>query len=326
MNGMNGFVSGYNRPESARHMLGLAGLSGDTRSFTTTRLEDQVELNVDGPLFADPSVFTSAKFYSIDPAKQRREESELRRAKEAAEDMIRRKDTFLAMVSHELRAPLTPAFGAIDLLIDDQNISEENKALLEIVKENIEIEMRLVEDLQEMTRLANGKLSLELKQIDAHNVVRKAIAVCMSDFERKNLQITVTLEASKATVAGDSLRLQQVIWNLLKNATKFTPEGGAICISTRNDSAGHLSIEVADTGRGIDGEILPIIFNAFEQGSKTTTRDFGGLGLGLAITKMLVEMHGGQIHASSEGRGEGATFTVTMNTIAENGSGPVQDI
>lgn len=253
--------------------------------------------------------------YALDPVEQRQEERDLRRAKEAAEDLIRTKDTFLAMVSHELRTPLTPAFGAIDMLMDDQNMSEENRMLLEIVRENIEIEMRLIEDLQEMTRLSNGKLSLQLGQIDAHDVIRKAIAVCMSDFERKNLHITVNLEASNTTVDGDPIRLQQVVWNLLKNAIKFTPEGGSICISTRNDLNGHLSIEIADTGRGIEEQTLPIIFNAFEQGSKTITHDFGGLGLGLAITRMLVEMHGGRIYATSEGADRGAVFTVEMNVL-----------
>lgn len=238
-------------------------------------------------------------------------------AQEAAESMIRAKDRFFAILSHELRTPLAPAFSAVHALMDDPDISRENKMLLEIIEGNIGIEMQLIEDMLDMTRLAHGKIVLQLQPVDVHDVVRKALAVCLSDIERKNLRLMVDLNAAHAVVDGDPVRLQQVIWNLLKNAAKFTPEGGGIFVSSRNDRSGHVIIEVADTGIGIDAQVLPFIFNAFEQGGKSVTQNFGGLGLGLSISRMLVEMIGGGIHASSGGRGQGATFTVEMNTIPE---------
>lgn len=245
----------------------------------------------------------------------KREKLECLRAREAAESVIRAKDQFLAILSHELRTPLTPAFSAVHALMDDPDISGENKMLLGIIEGNIGIEMQLIEDLLDMTRLTHGKIAVQLRPVDAHDVVRKAITVCMPDIQRKNLSITVDLKASHAVVNGDPVRLQQVIWNLLKNSAKFTPEGGSICISSSNDINGHIIIAVADTGIGIDKQILPIIFNAFEQGEKSITQNFGGLGLGLAISRMLMEMLGGRIQASSDGRGLGSTFSVEMNTI-----------
>ncbi len=238
-------------------------------------------------------------------------------AREAAESLIRAKDRFLAILSHELRTPLTPVFSALHMLMDDPDMSGENKILLEIIEGNIGIEMQLIEDLLDMTRLTHGKIVVQLRPIDAHDVVRKALAVCMPDIERKSIRVTADLSASHAAVNGDSMRLQQVIWNLLKNSAKFTPEGGSIYISTSNDSSGHLIIRVADTGIGIDQQMLPLIFNAFEQGEDCITQKFGGLGLGLAISRMLMEMLGGQISASSDGRGRGAAFTVEMDTIPE---------
>lgn len=243
------------------------------------------------------------------------------RAKEIAEALIQAKDRCLAIVSHELRTSLTPICVAIDMLMDDPCISDENRKLLEMVKENVEIEMRLINDLLEMTRLSNGKIVMEMRQVDVHDVIQKAILVCAPDCRRKNIDVSVDLSASDVIVNGDPTRLEQVIWNLLKNAAKFTPEGGRIHIRTWNDERGHLLIEVSDTGIGIEKEALQVIFNAFEQGDETIAQNFGGLGLGLAISRMLVELLGGRIHASSEGPGHGAAFTVELTTrISRSGS------
>lgn len=237
------------------------------------------------------------------------------RAKEIAEALVQAKDRCLAIVSHELRTPLTPIAGAVDMLMDDPDISAENMMLLEMVRENVVIEMQLINDLLEMTRLSNGKIVLEMKPIDAHVIVRKAVLVCASDCERKNLSVTADLSASDTIINGDPIRLEQVFWNLLKNSAKFTPERGCIHIRTWNDESGHLLIEVSDTGIGIEKQALQVIFNAFEQGDRAIAQNFGGLGLGLAISRMLVEMLGGRIYASSEGRGRGAAFTVELDAM-----------
>jgi signal transduction histidine kinase/DNA-binding response OmpR family regulator len=217
----------------------------------------------------------------------------------------RAKDSFLAMLSHELRTPLTPVLTSVVGLEQSQDLSEEMRASLQMIRRNVELEARLIDDLLDLTRISKGKVQLNLAEVDAHLLLRSALEICQADIEKKNLVLRTEFAAEKVALEADPARLQQIFWNLIKNAVKFTPKGGGLEIRTENRD-GELRVEVADTGIGIDAETLPKIFNAFEQGERS---QFGGLGLGLAISKALVETHHGKLIAESEGRDKGSRFT-----------------
>jgi signal transduction histidine kinase/response regulator RpfG family c-di-GMP phosphodiesterase len=216
------------------------------------------------------------------------------------------KDRFLAMLSHELRTPLTPVLTSVLALESDENISSEARDSLQMIRRNVELEARLIDDLLDLTKISKGKVQLCLQHVDAHLLLRSALDICQSEIGNKHLKLETDLAASKVDLLADPARLQQIFWNLIKNAVKFTPEYGSLTIATANDEDGLLRVRIADSGVGIDVESLPKIFKAFEQGERTK---MGGLGLGLAITKALVETHDGRITAESAGRGKGATFT-----------------
>jgi signal transduction histidine kinase/DNA-binding response OmpR family regulator len=217
----------------------------------------------------------------------------------------RAKDSFLAMLSHELRTPLTPVLTSVLGLEQSDNLPDEMRASLQMIRRNVELEARLIDDLLDLTRISKGKVQLNLEKADAHLLLRSALEICEADIEKKKLTLRTEFAAKNDSLEADPARLQQIFWNLIKNAVKFTPEGGQLGIRTENRD-GTLCVEVSDTGMGIDEETLPKIFNAFEQGERT---QFGGLGLGLAISKALVETHHGRLIAQSEGRDKGATFT-----------------
>lgn len=220
------------------------------------------------------------------------------------------KDKFLAVLSHELRTPLTPALAAVQAL-QEEDVPEDTRFLLEIIQRNIELEARLIDDLLDLTRIIKGKLKLDMETIDLHTIIRHVLDIVATDISAKHQEFSVTLAAEHHHVRGDSARLQQVLWNVMKNAIKFTPEQGSITLTTRSDG-NRMFIDVVDNGIGIDAAILPLIFNAFEQGEDNITQRFGGLGLGLAISRLLMTMHDGSIEAASEGPGRGATFTISM--------------
>jgi len=234
-----------------------------------------------------------------------------RQARAVAERASRAKDEFLAVLSHELRTPLTPVLLTVTLMEGYPGLSEEVRRDLATVRRNVELEARLIDDLLDLTRIARGKLKLDLQTADAHALVRSACEICNQGEEVK---LTIDLSATRHHVRGDPARLQQVFWNLLNNAYKFTPAGGRITVTSRNTPDGKLRVEVTDTGVGIDPELLPRIFAAFEQGH-TEARRFGGLGLGLAISKALVDAQGGRLAARSDGPGTGATFVVELPTV-----------
>jgi HAMP domain-containing protein/signal transduction histidine kinase/CheY-like chemotaxis protein len=221
------------------------------------------------------------------------------------------KDQFLAMLSHELRTPLTPVVAsALELEAEEalpQNIHES----LEMIRRNVELEARLIDDLLDLTRISKGKVQLNFEVVDAHRLLQNALEIYQSEINRKNLRLQLDLAAEKVYLRADPARLQQIFWNLINNAVKFTPERGEINISTTNDDDGQLRVQIADTGFGIESEALPKIFDAFEQGTRTQS---GGLGLGLAISKTLVEAHKGAIWAESPGRNQGTRFTLTFPT------------
>ena len=215
------------------------------------------------------------------------------------------KDRFLAMLSHELRTPLTPVLTSL-LALEFEGLPEAVQPSLQMIRRNVELEARLIDDLLDLTRISKGKVQLSLEIVDAHVLLRNALEICQSDIDHKHLGLDLQLKAARVHLKADPARLQQVFWNLIKNAVKFTPEGGRLTIQTSNDDDHQLCVEVSDTGCGIDAQSLPRIFKAFEQGERAR---FGGLGLGLAISKALVETHHGTITASSAGCDQGATFT-----------------
>jgi signal transduction histidine kinase len=251
-----------------------------------------------------------------DRSARRQAERDVREARDLAEAANRAKDHFLAVLSHELRTPLTPVLTAIQTMEADPNLAVEFREPVQMIRRNVQLEVKLIDDLLDLTRVSRGKLELNLQPTEAHESIRQVISICSSDLRGKRLSITTDLSAKQCTVRADPARLQQILWNLLKNAVKFTPEGGSISVTTRDDPAGQFEASVSDTGIGIDPEILPKVFDAFEQGGKGITRQFGGLGLGLAISRALAEQHGGRLFATSEGLGKGSTFFLRLPIVA----------
>ncbi len=251
----------------------------------------------------------------LDVTERKSAELLMQRAKDAAEEANRAKDHFLAMLSHELRTPLTPVLMTVAALQRDPSLSDIVRSDLEVIERNIELEALMIDDLLDLTRIAHGKLELHSGAVDIHGLIEHALTICAADLDGKKLRITRKLAASERHTWGDAARLQQVFWNLIKNAIKFTPAAGEITITARNDAAHRIVISVADSGIGIDSELLPRIFNAFEQGGRKITGRYGGLGLGLAISKSVIDLHHGAITVSSDGRGQGATFTITLQAI-----------
>jgi signal transduction histidine kinase len=254
-----------------------------------------------------------------DATKRAAEASRL--AKEAAEAASHAKSRFLAMVSHELRTPLSPVLMLADSLEQDPSLPPRLLQDIRCIRKNVDLEIRLIEDLVDLTRITAGKMHLKEEIVDIRETINAAIQVCREDAKEKQVDLTVEILTIQPRVAGDPVRLQQVFWNLLRNAIKFTPAGGRISVKARNARAGFVTIEVSDTGIGIDPQRLSSIFEAFEQGDRDTQIRFGGLGLGLAICQALVEAHHGTITAASEGKDRGAAFTVDLPMIHPQTSG-----
>jgi PAS domain S-box-containing protein len=243
-------------------------------------------------------------------------EEELLKAKKTAERANKAKDEFLAALSHELRTPLSPVLMMSTAMELDPALSAEIREQASIIRRNAELEARLIDDLLDLTRITHGKLRLVPAPVDLHVLLSETEEIVKSEGSGKRVSVHFQKSATERFVHGDSARLQQVFWNVVKNAIKFTPAGGQVQVSTTNDVPGKISIRIADEGIGIEPEFLPGIFNAFDQGN-VSTRRFGGLGLGLAITNAIVQMHGGTIRAESRGKGCGATFTIEFETISE---------
>jgi len=225
------------------------------------------------------------------------------------------KDWFLAMLSHELRMPLTPVLASVSSLEHESDLPESARECLQLIRRNVELEARLIDDLLVLARISKGKVELNFEIVDAHQLLRNVLEIWQTGIERKKLKLRTEFTAEKIFVQADPARLQQIFWNLIKNAVKFTPNRGKICIRTANDSDGNLRVEVKDTGCGIDPELLPKVFHAFEQGRRN---ELGGLGLGLAISKALVKAHRGFINAESDGRDRGAKLTALFPTCERN--------
>ncbi|HEV2839908.1 MAG TPA: MASE1 domain-containing protein [Chthoniobacterales bacterium] len=248
-------------------------------------------------------------------AERRQAEAAIEQQRATVEAANRTKDNFLAMLSHELRTPLTPVLAALDALKTESPAPDELKATLAMMRRNIELESQLIDDLLDLTRITKDKLQLQFEAVDAHQAISNVIEICASEAKAKRLQVRLDLRAGDFHVMADPAKFQQIFWNLVKNAIKFTSENGAITISSANHMPKILTIGVSDTGIGIEPEIMQRIFNPFEQGEHSFERRFGGLGLGLTISKSLAQAHGGSLIAKSEGRNRGATFLLTIKTV-----------
>src|SRR6266567_3622286 len=225
------------------------------------------------------------------------------------------KDQFLALLSHELRNPLSPVIAMVGELEATVPDSPPVREALEVIRRNVELEARLIDDLLDVTRIAKGKLQLSFETVCVHQILQRAYEICREDIAAKHLEVEFRLRAAETHVEGDPARLQQVFWNLIKNSVKFTPEKGRISIETLNPVPDKIEVRVIDTGIGIESETIDKIFDAFEQGQSDITRRFGGLGLGLTISKTLIDAHGGRIRVQSSGKNQGAIFTVELNTV-----------
>lgn len=233
------------------------------------------------------------------------------RARSEAQNANQAKDHFLAVLSHELRTPLTPVLAAVQLLQRRPGLSAELREPLEVIQRNAQLQARLIDDLLDLTRIAQGKLELNRKPMNICTIIERAMEIAKPDIEARRLQFWVALKDRPLRVNADASRLQQVVWNLLTNAVKFTPEGGSVWLRCERQDE-HVVIEVSDSGIGVEPQDANRIFDAFEQGGRAVTRQFGGLGLGLAIAKRLVEMHEGRISVYSDGRNRGAKFSVQL--------------
>jgi PAS domain S-box-containing protein len=287
----------YIRPDGTRVsvLVGIAMLEGDT-SEAVGIVVDLTERN-----------------RAIEQLKSARDTADAARAE--AEDANRLKDEFLATVSHELRTPLNAILGWARILREGANDPDEVTQGLATIERNAKAQAQLVEDLLDVSRIVTGKLRLDVRTVDLAGVIDAAIEAVRPAADAKDVAIHPVLDRTGCRVSGDPDRLQQVVWNLVSNAVKFTPRGGSVQVLLQS-SGGNAEIAVSDTGRGISREFLPYVFDRFRQGDSSSTRHFGGLGLGLGIVRHLVELHGGTVAASSLGEGKGATFVVTLPLAA----------
>jgi CheY-like chemotaxis protein len=238
--------------------------------------------------------------------------SERRRAKEEAEAASRAKDQFLAALSHELRTPLTPVLAFSSTLEQNPRLPPEARRQLEIVRRNAELEARLIDDLLDLTRIARGKLQIAPEPVALTEVLDHVVEICRAEAAAKGLSLERDGSSAGMIVRADPARLRQVLWNIVKNAIKFTPRGGWIRLRAVASAAGRIAVEISDSGAGIESSEIARIFQPFEQAGNQA----GGLGLGLAISNALVEAHGGTLTAASDGPGRGSTFRVELEAVS----------
>ncbi|KQT13012.1 hybrid sensor histidine kinase/response regulator [Ramlibacter sp. Leaf400] len=303
--------SGVFRQEMAQALAG--GKADDNRWMLRS---DGLHLWAEGvlmPLFNDAQEHSGFCKILRDATADYRDAEALRAAKEEAERANQAKDRFLAVLSHELRTPLSPIATAAHLLERTAAIPPKYQHLLPMIQRNVALEARLIEDLLDLTAISAGKVSLRPKSVDMHNLVRVVLDMLDGQVKEKKLVPVLDLRAASALVMADEARMQQVLWNLLRNAIKFSPEGGRLEVRSRLEGSSFV-LECTDHGIGIEPEALPRIFSAFEQADREVSHRFGGLGLGLAIARGLVAEHKGELTAHSEGRGLGATFRLKLRS------------
>ena len=241
-------------------------------------------------------------------------------ARQAAEAASKAKDHFVAVLSHELRTPLAPITIALGTLLRRKDLPPPVQRAHEMILRNVQLEAHFIDDLLDLTRIERGKMEVARVPMDLHEAIGRAIEISSPDIEAKHQELGVALDAADHRVNGDFARLQQALWNLLKNASKFTPPGGSLHLRSYNE-AGRIVIEVTDSGIGMEADAVTRIFNPFEQANPSIIREFGGLGLGLAIAKATVDAHEGTLQASSPGRHRGATFAMRLPLFAPTQQG-----
>jgi CheY-like chemotaxis protein len=239
-------------------------------------------------------------------------------ARAEAEAANRVKDEFLAIVSHELRTPLNAIVGWTHLLMHGKLDQSHSERAIQTIDRNATAQAAIISELLDVSRIISGKLKLDMKPVDLADVITEAVDVVRAAADAKGIEVVTSLDGKAGLVAGESVRLQQVIWNLLTNAIKFTPNEGRVEVQTKSEGT-HVAIVISDTGAGIPADFLPYVFERFQQADASEKRTHGGLGLGLSIVRNLAEMHGGSVSAESEGEGCGARFTVTLPTLAVSG-------
>jgi PAS domain S-box-containing protein len=242
-------------------------------------------------------------------------EQEVATARDKALEASRAKDEFMARLSHELRTPLSPVLLLASEAANNLSLPEEVRADFETIAQNVTLEARLIDDLLDLTAITRGKVALDLRPVRIHSVLHDALVMMRQDIGKKQLRVKLRLQAPQHTVLGDDMRLRQIFWNVIKNAVKFTPVGGELTVTTELDTSGkRVSVHISDTGLGLTADEITRIFAAFAQGDHAARGNgsFGGLGLGLVISRTLVQLHSGVIYASSEGRDRGATFSIEL--------------
>jgi PAS domain S-box-containing protein len=268
---------------------------------------------------------------TLDITEHKRSENALREAKEQAERASRAKDDFLAQLSHELRTPLTPVLMIAEALREDSAMPAFAREQLETIARNVALEARLIDDLLDLTRITHGKLALRAESCDVHKLLELVVEIVGEEAREKSIELRLELAAQRNQLSGDPARLQQVFWNLVRNAVKFTPEGGHVRIrsydtaATKGEADARLCIEVSDDGVGFDPSMAERLFKPFERGTAMHDPRFSGLGLGLAIARAIVDLHGGIIRAESAGIDRGATFTVELPEVLRVSKAPASN-
>jgi PAS domain S-box-containing protein len=280
--------------------------------------KDGSEIPIDdsgAPIRGDDAVVYGVVLVFRDFSDRKKYELELQQAKEEAETANIAKDNFLAALSHELRTPLTPVLVTLTSWEQGESLPPVLREDVQTLRRCVELEARLIDDLLDLTRIVRGKLALHIENVDVHLLIQAVAGMYRSDMDAKAIHLTLRLDAAEHFASADPGRLQQVFWNILKNATKFTPQGGGIEVRSTNTPDGRLQLSFTDSGAGMTSQTLARIFTPFEQGSAEIVRRYGGLGLGLTISKAFLEAQNGTIQASSPGPGQGSTFTVRLPAV-----------
>jgi|GEM_PF-1695929 len=253
---------------------------------------------------------------TVDISDSKLKEEIIQDARSQAETANKAKDQFLATLSHELRTPLTPVLATLGMWEKNPNPPDDFREDVQMIRRNIELEARLIDDLLDLTRIVKGKLIVSPEKVDVHDLIRHVVTVCNDDMQSKKIVLSLKLEAQHYHVKADSARMQQVLWNILRNAVKFSPRQAGVNVTTSNGPTGDLRITIDDRGIGMSPETIGKLFRPFEQGGDAVTRRFGGLGLGLAISKALIDVQGGTIVAHSDGLGKGSSFTISIPALS----------
>jgi PAS domain S-box-containing protein len=310
------FSQRFKDPEQFMSRVMEIYATGPAESFETLELKDGSILERYSKIQSIAERPVGRVWSFRDVTERKRVEENLEAAKIAAEDANRAKDDFLASLSHELRTPLMPAMIAASYLAEHRNLSPEFREEATTILRNVQLEAQLIDDLLDVTRITRGKIEVHHEVADVHRLLQNVVEIVRNDISKKKIELECDLNATEHHIWADPVRIQQVFWNLMNNAVKFTPEKGRISIRSFNQGK-QFVFEISDTGIGIEPERQASIFEPFHQGERSITRQFGGLGLGLTISKTLLDLHGGTISVQSAGKNQGTTFRVALDLLRE---------